>query len=189
MKPQWLLILGLVVLSGADPTEDVGKKELTKSEGTWAMTAVEFDGNAPVPQDITIDVRQELKKLEGTWVMTAVEFDGNAPLPQDVTTDARRECVISGNKYTDGQVGDLSKKQRLEGFFRIDPSKKPKTLDYSPTQAFKPGETYPEIYELDGDTLKICGAGKEKMKPEDRPQEFKTGPKSGLVISYWKRKP
>jgi len=132
MKPQWLLILGLVVLSGADATEGVGKKELKKSEGTWIMTAVEFDGNAPVPQDIAIDVRQELKKLEGTWVMTAVEFDGNAPWPQDVTTDARREFVIRGNKFTDGQVGDLYKKQKREGFLRLDPSKKPNRLTRVP---------------------------------------------------------
>jgi len=45
------------------------------------------------------------------------------------------------------------------------------------------------IYELDGNTLKICSVDMKKMKPEDRPQEFKTGPKSGVVISYWKRKP
>jgi hypothetical protein len=30
---------------------------------------------------------------------------------------------------------------------------------------------------------------KETMKPEERPREFKTGPGSGLVISYGKKKP
>jgi uncharacterized protein (TIGR03067 family) len=75
------------------------------------------------------------------------------------------------------------------GFLRLDPTKKPKSLDFSPTQAFKPGETYYVIYELDGDTLKTCSVDKEKMKPEDSPQEFKTGRKSGVVIVYWKRTP
>ena len=155
MKPQWLLILGLVFLSGADANEDAVKKEL--------------------------------KNLEGTWILTAVEFDGKEPDPQDVTSDARCEWVFGGNKYTYGQVGAMYKKR--EGFLRLDPSKKPKTFDVSPTEAFKPGETFYEIYELEGDTLKISSVNKESMKPEERPKEFKTAPKAGVVIMHWKRKP
>jgi hypothetical protein len=42
---------------------------------------------------------------------------------------------------------------------------------------------------LEGDTLKICNIDKENMKPEERPKEFRTKPGSGLVISYWKKRP
>jgi uncharacterized protein (TIGR03067 family) len=157
MKPLCILILGTMSLVVVDGKEDEAKKEL--------------------------------KKLEGTWVLTAVEWEGNAPAEQDVTTDARCEFTIRGNKYTTGQVGAIYKKG--EGFLRIDPSKKPKTMDLSKTEAFKVGETSYDIYELDGDTLKKTSLQKEreKLKPEDRPKEFKTAPKSGVHISYWKRKP
>lgn len=156
MKPLWFLVLGTMSLLAGDDKEDAAKKEL--------------------------------KKLEGTWVLTAVEWDGNKPAPQDVTSDARCELTIQGNKYKTGQVGEMY--QKGEGFLRIDPSKKPKTIDLGRTQAFKPGETVYEIYELDGDKLKMCSAEKqtEKLKPEDRPKEFKTAPKSGVTITYYKRK-
>jgi uncharacterized protein (TIGR03067 family) len=133
-------------------------------------------------------VKEELKKLEGTWVLTAVEWDGEKPAPQDVTSDARCEWTIRGNKSTSGQVGPIYK--RGEGFIRIDPTKKPKTIDRSSTDKFKPGETSYEIYELDGDSLKVTAVQKEieKCKPEDRPKEFKTAPKSDVNITYWKRK-
>ena len=156
MKPLWLLFLGMTPLLAGDDTKDAAKNEL--------------------------------KTLEGKWVLTAVEWDGKAPTPQDVTSDARCELTIDGNKYKTGQVGEMYKKGK--GFLRIDPGKKPKTIDFGNTEAFKRGETRYEIYELDGDTLKITSVQKdtEKIKPEDRPKELKTAPKSGLIIEYWKRK-
>jgi uncharacterized protein (TIGR03067 family) len=157
MKPLCILILGTMSLIAVDEKEDEAKKEL--------------------------------KKLEGTWVLTAVEWDGEKPAPQDVTSDARCEWTIRGNKSTSGQVGPSYTKS--EGFLRIDPTKKPKTIDSSSTEKFKPGETSYEIYELDGDTLKVTSVQKEreKVKPEDRPKDFKTAPKSGVSVTYWKRKP
>jgi uncharacterized protein (TIGR03067 family) len=125
--------------------------------------------------------KEELEKLQGTWVLTAIEAGGKQPDPQDATSDARVEMVIRGNKFTIREA---------QGFLRIDPSKKPKTMDMSPTDAFKPGDTTYEICELKDDTLKRCeNAGKDSGKPEGRPKEFKTGPDSGGHITYWKRKP
>jgi uncharacterized protein (TIGR03067 family) len=132
-------------------------------------------------------VKKELDKLQGTWVMTAVQWDGHAPAPQDVTSDARCEFTIQSNKYKCGQVGAMYKK--AEGYLRIDPSQKPKAMDLSPAEKFKPGETFYQIYELDGDMLRTCTRNKEKMDPKDRPKEFKTAPNSDLWITYWKRKP
>ena len=68
--------------------------------------------------------------------------------------------------------------------FKLNSSKNPKQIEFGEAKdSFVPG-----IYELDGDTLKVCGKGKADMKPEERPKEFKTPPKSQVVISYWKRK-
>jgi RNA polymerase sigma factor (sigma-70 family) len=140
--------------------------------------------------DATDDaIKKELEKLQGTWILTAVELDDRGAAEQDVTSDARREWTIHGNQYTDGQVGEMYKKQRGQGFLRIDPLQRPKTMDRSATEAFKPGETFYSIYELEGDTLVLCSVGKLIMKPEDRPRAFQVDRKAKTTISYWKRKP
>ena len=59
MKPHWLLILGTMFLLGADDKEDAVKKELKKLDGTWIMTAIEYDGQGPAEQDVTSDARRE----------------------------------------------------------------------------------------------------------------------------------
>jgi RNA polymerase sigma factor (sigma-70 family) len=144
-------------------------------------------------------VEKELEKLQGTWVLTAVEWDGKAPAPQDVTSDARREWSIRGNKFTDGQVGDQFKKST--GFLRIDARQTPRTMDLSPTEAFQPAETAYSIYDVQGDTLKVAQWGRvivpgqadkkpdRESKPGERPREFKTNLDSGVIITFWKKKP
>jgi RNA polymerase sigma factor (sigma-70 family) len=129
--------------------------------------------------------KKELENLEGTWVLAAIDI-GEGRWPQDVTTDARTERTIRGNKWIGGQVGPNYKKS--EGFLRIDPNKKPNWLDWSSTDAFKPGETYYQIYELEGNKLKICSA-KDGKNPEDRPKEFKADAKTATTVAYWEKKP
>ena len=65
----------------------------------------------------------------------------------------------------------------------LDPSKKPKTIDYLVSDGPTKGQKLLGIYEIEGDTLKSCfgapGAG--------RPTEFsgKTGQRR--TVSVWKR--
>jgi RNA polymerase sigma factor (sigma-70 family) len=133
-------------------------------------------------------VKEELEKLQGTWVLTAVEVAGEKPWEQDVTTDARCLLTITGNKSVQGQV---SAKEKSERFIRIDPTAKPKAIDWAKTDEFKEGEVFYGIYELDGDTLKLLGGG---TKPADRPTEMKPkaaregkGVRQQEAISHWKR--
>ena len=65
----------------------------------------------------------------------------------------------------------------------IDPSKKPKTIDYQMTDGFTKGKTQLGIYEVDGDTFKSCFG-----KPgTERPTEFTSKPGDGRTLSVWKR--
>jgi hypothetical protein len=65
--------------------------------------------------------------------------------------------------------------------FTIDPSKKPKTIDYQMTDGFTKGQKQLGIYEFDGENVKFCFS-----KPgEERPAEFKAG--EGRTFSTWKK--
>jgi uncharacterized protein (TIGR03067 family) len=68
--------------------------------------------------------------------------------------------------------------------FRIDPTKKPKTIDYTMTEGPTKGKTQLGIYELDGDTVKFCFAAPGK----ERPTEFTAAEGSHRTLSVWKRK-
>jgi uncharacterized protein (TIGR03067 family) len=69
----------------------------------------------------------------------------------------------------------------LKAKITIDPSKKPKTIDYDMTDGFSKGKKQLGIYELDRDTFKACF----NSPGAERPTEFKAG--AGLTLSEWKR--
>jgi uncharacterized protein (TIGR03067 family) len=72
------------------------------------------------------------------------------------------------------------------GSFLIDPSKKPKTIDFTvdlPFNLAKKTSTVLGIYQLDGDNLKLLRGRPDQQ----RPTEFKTMPKSGLEIIVFTR--
>ncbi len=104
---------------------------------------------------------QEYKKFEGTWNYAAYETAGRK-LP---------EAGFKGNQYV-FHAREYTRKEELAGLttkgtFKLDPTKQPKTIDMTDTEGHAKGDTAPGIYELEGDTLRLCtGLGK------DRPKEF-----------------
>jgi uncharacterized protein (TIGR03067 family) len=113
----------------------------------------------------------ELKKLEGTWHLISFKIDGK----KETLIDGR--LIIQGNKMTT-YVGDNAVS---EATFSIDPTKKPKTIDFV---AIKPGKGTKSvgIYEHEGDYLRICGAEGEK-----RPTAFSAKEGSGWGLSLYMR--
>ena len=71
----------------------------------------------------------------------------------------------------------------LNGSFKLDPTKKPKTIDYTFTGGPTKGQVQLGIYELDGERVKFCFAAPGK----DRPTEFTTKEGSARTLSVWKR--
>ena len=71
------------------------------------------------------------------------------------------------------------------GDLRLDPSKKPREMDFVHLEGLLRDKTWQAIYELDGGTLKICYAEADSGK--ERPKEFKTQPDSALLLIVLKR--
>lgn len=117
----------------------------------------------------------ELKKMDGTWLVVTGELGGTA-LPEEVTKTFT--LTLTAGKYA-VKVGGQDDK----GTCTIDPTKKPKELDIKGEEGPNKGKTIPCIYELDGDTLKVC----YDLSGKKRPAEFKTEKDTLLFLAVYKR--
>jgi uncharacterized protein (TIGR03067 family) len=120
-------------------------------------------------------IKKDLAQLQGEWTMVSGSADGQ-PMPEEMRKEMKRIC--KGDELT-VMMGD---RVFLKAKFTIDPSKKPKTIDYEMTEGFTKGKKQFGIYELNGDTFKACF----NAPGAERPTEFKSG--EGLTLSEWKRK-
>ena len=120
-------------------------------------------------------VTKELKKFEGTWKIESLEIDG-VKLPEQATKSSR--LVLQGDRFTMTEAVATYK-----GKFKVDVNKKPKTIDLVFSEGPEKGKTNYGIYELDGDSCKLC----IDMGAKKRPKEFATRPGSGCGLEVLKR--
>ncbi|HEY2952855.1 MAG TPA: TIGR03067 domain-containing protein [Verrucomicrobiae bacterium] len=120
--------------------------------------------------------KKDLALLQGQWSMVSGSADGQ-PMPDEMRKQMKRVC--KGDETTTTMAGQIYIKAKIT----LDPSKKPKTIDYEMTDGFTKGKTQLGIYEVDGDTFKSCFA-----KPgAERPTDFTSKPGDGRTLSVWKR--
>ena len=113
--------------------------------------------------------------VNGTWVPESIEMAGTS-LPEEARKGIK--LVIKDDKYT------VTVRDRVdEGTSKTDASAKPKTLDLTGTNGPNKGRTLLAIYELDGDTMKVC----YDMTGKNRPKEFKSPPGSQTLLATYKR--
>jgi uncharacterized protein (TIGR03067 family) len=126
--------------------------------------------------DADDEVKKELARFEGTWRWVLIETE-KMKIPEDEISGPRMKLM--GDKFTVNESADAT----FSGTFKVDPSKKPKTIDVTFTDGPDKGKTLLGIYELEGDTYKVC------VDPEgkNRPTEFKIKPGSGHVLQVLKR--
>jgi uncharacterized protein (TIGR03067 family) len=121
-------------------------------------------------------IKKDLAALQGEWSMVSGSADGQQ-MPDEMRKQMKRVCKGDETTTTMGERVFLKAK------ITIDPSKKPKSIDYQMTDGATKGKTQLGIYEVDGDTFKACFSA-----PGDpRPTDFTTKPGDRRTSSTWKR--
>lgn len=117
-------------------------------------------------------VKKDRKQIEGTWIVTTLEINGNKAKEED----ARKITVVNGSDGTWSiRVED---KEICKGTSTFDPTKKPKTIDFTITEGEGQGNQHRGIYELGEKTRKLCFAGPDK----ERPTEFAAAAGSDHIL-------
>jgi uncharacterized protein (TIGR03067 family) len=121
-------------------------------------------------------VKKDLAQLQGEWVMVSGSADGR-PMPEEMLKQMKRVC--KGDEITVMMGDQLFIKAKIT----IDPSKKPKTIDYQMLEGSTKGKKQLGIYELEGDKFKSCFAA----PGAERPTDFTGQPGDQRTVSLWKR--
>ena len=120
-------------------------------------------------------VEAELARFEGTWRVASMEIEGKL-IPEANYKD--EVMVLKGDRSTTTTPGG-----EIKGVFKVNPTTVPKTIDVTVAGGPGKGRTHLGIYELNGDTYKVCIG----LTGKPRPTEFTTKPGSGTVLEVFKR--
>src|SRR5262249_46524037 len=102
------------------------------------------------------------KAVQGKWTPVKAELGGQ-PMPAALLKTI--SLKLENGKY---EVFVGTEPDR--GTYTIDPASTPKSMSVTGTEGPNMGKTFPAIYELNGDTLRIC----YDLSGAKRPTEFKT---------------
>ena len=113
-------------------------------------------------------IQDELKRFEATWKFVSIEVEGKS-VPAERFEEDR--LILKGKQFTSTVQGNTT-----HGTFKIDPTATPKTIDITFTDGPGKDNTQKGIYELDGDTQKICWAAPGNPgRPSSRPSPRAAG--------------
>ncbi|HEX4413622.1 MAG TPA: TIGR03067 domain-containing protein [Lacipirellulaceae bacterium] len=120
----------------------------------------------------------DLAKLQGTWRRASMELKGTPWTPRQLegwTTTYRGDAIT---------LYDGSEVYR-RGIVTLDPTQTPKAVNTWDLDGPFQDQTVPGIYELNGDTMRVCFA----MPGNPRPTEFTSKHGTGFLYCEYKREP
>jgi uncharacterized protein (TIGR03067 family) len=143
----------------------------------WAYICLLVSVACSVFADEPAPAKKDLDALQGTWTVESLEYDG-----QNETDMFKLALVFKGAVLTvegDGEVRKGYGKIRV----KLDPSTKPKCVDFSIAAGTQQGSVLEGVYELKGDELRLC----VRVLGKERPSEFKSSSGSGIALLRLKR--
>jgi uncharacterized protein (TIGR03067 family) len=122
-------------------------------------------------------IEKDRKLIEGTWRIAVLQVNGEEAKQED----AKKLKVVNGS---DGTWSLRSEGNEIgKGTSTIDPTKKPKTIDFTATEATGVTNQYLGIYELGKESRRLCFAQPGK----ERPTEFASPPGSEIILVTFER--
>jgi uncharacterized protein (TIGR03067 family) len=113
---------------------------------------------------------KDLKPLQGVWAQVSVTSNGQ----QEFFAKGKEPVLtISGDQYTVNVNGTVAE----SGVLKLGPPAR--AIDLVDSK----GRSYPGIYEVSGDKLRMCLA----RDVVARPTEFSAKPGSGLLVAVYRR--
>ena len=94
------------------------------------------------------DQPDDARSLQSTWTPIKAELGGN-PVPDAVLK--KITLKLDNGKYEASVAGEPDK-----GTYTLDSANKPKGMTVNGIEGPNKGKSFPAIYELSGDTLRIC---------------------------------
>jgi uncharacterized protein (TIGR03067 family) len=113
--------------------------------------------------------------IRGTWIPLSAELAGQ-PFPQQVLNTI--QLILTENRYTAVVAG-----AKDAGDLTLYPNQHPNAMDILGTEGPNKGRTILAIFELSGDSLKIC----YDLEGKTRPSEFKSNPGTKQFLAHYKR--
>jgi uncharacterized protein (TIGR03067 family) len=120
------------------------------------------------------DTRKGLLELQGTWQLESIEDGKKAKI------DVKKRTLFVGADLVLVQQGE---KLVQAGQVRLNTSKSPPTIDIVVRKGEHEDNTMLGIYELKGDTLKVCF----DPEGESRPKKFEAKKDSAVFVAVYKR--
>jgi uncharacterized protein (TIGR03067 family) len=160
----------------------------------WLATLLLLTGNAGLlAQDKHSNkdgAKEELTRLRGFWAVEGLEHYGN-PVFFGIKLEGRGEVLIEGDQMSLGAFHRPPKDDwpseptyLPEFTVKLNTSASPKAIDLVARNGPPKGKTAPGIYQLDGDTLRLCLA----MEGAERPAKFPARalePRLEIVLPDW----
>ena len=132
----------------------------TTSRGYWIVGAllITIAGFANADDEA---VTKDRMRIVGTWRIVSLVINGN----QASDADAKKLSVVNGSDntwrlYSDG-------KEVAKGTNSLDPTKEPKTIDFTIIEGGGTGNVHLGIYELGEKTRRLCFAPPGKPRPTE----------------------
>jgi uncharacterized protein (TIGR03067 family) len=121
------------------------------------------------------DLPDDAKTIQGSWKPVSAELAGQ-PMVEAVMKSISLKMDNGKYEVFVGQNPD-------RGTYALESTTKPKGITVVGTEGPNKGKTFPAIYELDGDTLRIC----YDLSGAKRPTEFKSVAATKLYLVTYKR--
>lgn len=102
-------------------------------------------------------MHKDLKHLQGAWAVKSLKVEGQAMAAE---TLAEARIAVEGNRFSSTGMGVV-----YEGTLEMDPSASPARIDMKFDAGPEKGNTNLGIYELNGDSWKLCLATRGTVRP------------------------